>query len=317
MLLLSEKDVFAKTGSGHIGDAETRDAFFFPQAMIFVTADYVPKLCGSIRRLAKVKCHSEKTNVFHFGTILWELLTRRSAAVSFSSSLLLFSSLLFSSLLFCSSGRRRRRRRLRPSSHNTTQHNTTQHNTTQHNTTQHNTTQHSTTQHNTRQDKTTQHNTTHSDVCATASHASAIRSLFLPGQDGLLGAYKQAEALARRKHKWPTGEDYLGSTAAAAAAANGVPGGAADYSLTTDGGAGAAAAAAGGLAGRGGGSWLVIRDRCAERNGNGKRFRRVFFSTIVNSFQRKGCVRRARSSHRFSSPSRLTAKQGSTHTCGR
>jgi hypothetical protein len=50
--------------------------------MIFVTADYVPKLCGSIRRLAEVKCHSEKTNVFHFGTILWELLTRRSAAVS-------------------------------------------------------------------------------------------------------------------------------------------------------------------------------------------------------------------------------------------
>jgi hypothetical protein len=101
---------------------------------VFVTSEYVPKLCGSIRRVDDAKqCHSEKTNVFHFGTVLWELLTRRSAV------------------------------------------------------------------------------------------------------DGLLGAYKQAEAHARRTYRWPTGEDYLGSTAAAAAEAS--------STAVAD------------------GSWLVIRDR--------------------------------------------------------
>ena len=75
---------------------------------IFVTSEYVPKLCGSIRRVVQAKqCHSEKTNVFHYGTVLWELLTRRSAA------------------------------------------------------------------------------------------------------EGLLGAYKQAEAHAQRTHRWPTGEDFI------------------------------------------------------------------------------------------------------------
>ncbi len=122
------------------------------------------------------------------------------------------------------------------------------------------------------------------------SHASAIRALLLlPGQDGLLGAYKQAEALARRKHKWPTGEDYLGSTAAAAAAANGVPGGAADYSLATDGGGGADAATAG-LAGGGGGSWLVIRDRCAERNGKRKTVSTRLFLHDSELISTNGCV---------------------------
>ena len=123
------------------------------------------------------------------------------------------------------------------------------------------------------------------------SHASAIRALLLlPGQDGLLGAYKQAEALARRKHKWPTGEDYLGSTAAAAAAANGVPGGAADYSLATDGGGAGGADAAAGLAGGGGGSWLVIRDRCAEKNGKRKTVSTLLFLHDSELISTNGCV---------------------------
>jgi hypothetical protein len=46
---------------------------------VLISPDFVPKLSG-VRRVAGVGCHQERTNVFHMGTILWELLTRRSVA---------------------------------------------------------------------------------------------------------------------------------------------------------------------------------------------------------------------------------------------
>ena len=45
--------------------------------VVLVTADFVPKLTG-VRRVEAVSCHSQSANVFHLGTIMWELLTRRS-----------------------------------------------------------------------------------------------------------------------------------------------------------------------------------------------------------------------------------------------
>ena len=61
------------------GSAPAHAPYELHSGAVLVTADYVPKLC-SVRRVASVECHSEAANVFHFGTVLWELLTRRSAA---------------------------------------------------------------------------------------------------------------------------------------------------------------------------------------------------------------------------------------------
>ena len=61
------------------GSAPAHAPYELHSGAVLVTADYVPKLC-SVRRVASVECHSQSANVFHFGTVLWELLTRRSAA---------------------------------------------------------------------------------------------------------------------------------------------------------------------------------------------------------------------------------------------